>query len=272
MTSSSNSKATKTSSSTIKNYFKGTKNDPSYDKFVWPNGTTSVTVSQEYLNNKGSPHLGWAFCQNGGGVQPGSGFRRRYFYCLGVFKCPDCKFVARPQMPKRGKCRKFAPPTPPNHQCLKCDKELQHVACKCEVVHIFSNGGVIMHHKGEHRHDHPPVAKPAPAALEKLAEIVDSNPDLGPARMKIGTKSRPPISQIDDSFFNQDRVGYYARKLKSGSRPEGIHGGWGAFFDFYKDLPEDFIIDMELLSENKRIITMQSPYMKEVQLEAFSGL
>ena len=115
--------------------------------------------------------------------------------------------------------------------------------------------------------------KPAPAALQELEKIVNINPDLGAAKMKIGTSTRKPVMELDDSFSNMDRVGYYGRKIKNkNKKPIGIRGSIGAFLEFYQDLPEDFIVHMELLSADANIITMQSPYMREVQLEASSGL
>ena len=245
---------------TITKYLKGTNEDPNFDRFVWINGAVSLTIPKEFLTDKGSPYIGWAFCQNGGGTQAGTGFKRRYYYCLGVFKCPDCDFVARPWLPSMKKKKKFTPPPDMAYNCPRHDLKLIHVSCECQMTQVFptTTKKVIVNHSGDHNHLRPPVNKPAPGALQELEKVVNINPDLGAAKMKIPAGSRKAIIDLDDSFANTDRAGYYKRKIQNkNKKPVGIRGSIGAFLEFYQDLPEDFIVHMELLSADANIITMQ---------------
>ena len=49
-----------------KKFLRGTQSDPTFDEYVWVDGDDTFQVPKKYLNGKGSPHIGWAFCQNGG--------------------------------------------------------------------------------------------------------------------------------------------------------------------------------------------------------------
>ena len=55
-------------------------------------------------------------------------------------------------------------------------------------------------------------------------------------------------------------------------KPLGIQGPIGSLVQFMKDIPDEFILDMNLTSATDAIISLQSSYMREVLLEALSGL
>ena len=54
--------------------------------------------------------------------------------------------------------------------------------------------------------------------------------------------------------------------------PLGIHGAIGSFVQFMKDIPEECVLQVNLTCATDAIITLQSSYMREVLLEASSGL
>ena len=55
-------------------------------------------------------------------------------------------------------------------------------------------------------------------------------------------------------------------------KPLGIQGTIGSFVQFMKDIPDQFILDVNLTCATDAIITLQSSYMRQVLLEALSGV
>ena len=55
-------------------------------------------------------------------------------------------------------------------------------------------------------------------------------------------------------------------------KPLGIQGTIGSLVQFMKDIPDEFILDVNLTSATDAINTLQSSYMREVLLETSSGL
>ena len=124
-------------------------------------------------------------------------------------------------------------------------------------------------HNRNHNHPRPPPAKPTPASLEKLEQIVRDNPEMGPAKLR----NNRNLKNLDPAFYNQDRVAYYRQKLlKKNMKPRGIRGSIASIFELNRDIPDDFFISIDVRSKDGMLISMQTPYMKEVLLEASSGL
>ena len=81
------------------------------------------------------------------------------------------------------------------------------------------------------------------------------------------------MKNLDPAFYNQDRVAYYRQKLlKKNMKPRGIRGSIASIFELNRDIPDDFFISVDVRSKDGMLISMQTPYMKEVLLEASSGL
>ena len=263
------------------------------DKLIWIDGLVKdVKIPEDLLDDKGRPYFGWAFCHVNTSSNRCTNIVRWYCYCMGVFQCSvdGCTFCARPLWPS-SKYKGAPPKFPSSVQCPRHpDQELVWVRCDggdptktiksgepmpCTLTLRFEGNSSVFvaEHVGKHSHARPPVAKPSPDAKRKLAEIVKYNPDAGPVQLTVEKKGRPSMASIDASFYNQDRLGYYARKTKNQNlRPIGIRGSVGALFEFNRDIPETFFVNFDILTKNSNIITMQTPYMLEVQREATGGL
>ena len=55
-------------------------------------------------------------------------------------------------------------------------------------------------------------------------------------------------------------------------KPLGIQGTIGSLVQFMKDIPHEFILEVNLTIATDVFITLQSSYLREVLLEALSGL
>lgn len=102
---------------------------------TWPDGTLeNVPVPASIVSGPGKmPHFGWALCQS---AQKGltNGDLRRFYYCLGVYKCTECDFVARPLMPDSRYKKHGCPPHPPSHTCVvHKTKPLMWNECTCRT-------------------------------------------------------------------------------------------------------------------------------------------
>ena len=81
------------------------------------------------------------------------------------------------------------------------------------------------------------------------------------------------MTDLDDSFHTVGHVKHYWKKaLSHVMNPLGIQGTIGSLVEFMKDIPDEFILDMNLTSATDAIITLQSSYMREVLLEDSSRL
>ena len=113
--------------------------------------------------------------------------------------------------------------------------------------------------------------------------MVESNPKAGPASLKAGTRTRQPVSELDPALANQGRVKYLRERVlksKNDDLPGSLKGGIGSLMRWHDHLmdqvknleAENFLVDVELLDEKNRILTVQSPYMREVLRECKGGL
>jgi hypothetical protein len=131
--------------------------------FLWPDGCMVFEVPWGQVRH-GVAHFGWMFaCNNTKKLRGGA--RRRYYYCLGVFTCPSCNFVARPQRPLKVKIGAAA--KLPTHVCPRHpDTPLLWIPCNggrdtCKLVlDIAPTGTIEAAHSGVHDHPHPPTSKP----------------------------------------------------------------------------------------------------------------
>ena len=239
---------------------------------TWPDGDVEFQVpsGQSGLSRQGATfHFGWALCCTNTKPVVATGEIRRYLHCLGVFKCPNCNFLGRPMQPK--KKTKAALPLPPKRNCPKHPNEvLQHIACRCTLVLDVQDTSAVAKHSGQHNHPCPPIHKPSPAEIKKLQDAVSTNPDAGPAKLRMGVPGRVPMPQVSPAFVNQHRLAHHRRNFLQGQahapQANGIRTSTGALFDFAKDLGDmkttffkDVCMDHECMS-----ITMQTPSMEEI--------
>ena len=139
----------------------GAQSEPCFDT-IWPDGECQFEVPEDQMDGN-TPFFGWAFVMTQSFVVRAPQVRRRLFHCLGVFKCPNCDFVARPKKPR--KPVKGTPPLRPKKVCVAHpDEALEWVPCggnsesfcKLQVGIALNGGPVIATHMGAHNHLKPP--------------------------------------------------------------------------------------------------------------------
>ena len=241
---------------------------------VWPDGDFSdmVIPAENFSGKSKIPYFGWTYCQNAQKTTA-SGAIRRWLYCLGVFKCAFCDFVAKPLLPPSKKKKLGAAPQPPKHTCpvhpnkdllwLKCNGGN---ACRAIITYGGESRGTLSH-MGHHNHPKPPIVKPSPNSLKQLEKMVLENPEIGPAKLHMGSFSRKSPSEIDDAFFNKDRVKYHRnRVLERRHGPLGIRGSLAALISLAEQIGEPFF-DIKFGDPSKSIlpiIHMQSQFMRDI--------
>lgn len=264
------------------------------EKRVWPDGNFSFDVPESHLMQSGMPYFGWTLVHMKTKRGANTNVVKRTFYCLGVYKCAICAFVAKPQQPKS---KRFgAPGKTPRYVCINHPTQpLEWLACTGgptlhqktkpstanQSLLVSASSPCILTtfetkdpsgvgasswrvvHEGTHNHPKPPVTKPSPAAMQELEKIVKREPKVGPAKLRMGTPARPPVTELSDAFVNQDHL-----TLK----PHGIRGSLASFIELNHDLPQEFFTKIDLTSKDANVIIMQSPYMKQVLNEAAGGL
>ena len=271
---------------------KGRASTKQLEQWQWSNQTMVFDVPEINLH-KGMPHFRWALCHIDTSKPTKDGTQRRKYYCLGCYKCPTpgCTFLERPRQPNP---KSFAvDPPEAKKRCMEHDTKLEFVRCTggdplanpkksishppCTIVTITTPGlkSVKVQHYGIHNHPRPPPAKLAPISRQKLKKAVESNPEAGPAKLKMGTNTRPPVDKIDEVLVNIDRLKYHRERILNSNKLRGIKGGIGAFMTWHNDLPKDderhgFCVQFQILDKKRQIISFQSSYMREV-LSEFSG-
>ena len=125
-------------------------------------------------------------------------------------------------------------------------------------------------HKGTHNHPFVPNHKPFPEALRKFEEIVKAYPDAGPRKFILGSHNCESVADIDDAFFNQDRVKHMRKMLLPKTSTKLGINTLASIMRFNKH--QHFIVDADIVHVNCQHITMQSQYMVEVLREGMSGL
>jgi len=199
-----------------------------YCEATWVDDNKKMIVKNADLVN-GKPRFGWAM-RHLRTTRAGVHIKT----CMGVFKCPMCPYVVRPQLPPKQTVLGSRPVQPPRSSCpqhpdhcliwkacLGGDPSLHRSltsADKCAVQITYKyqdNGDVHLQNHGKHNHLRPPTTKPTAYGLAKLQDLVTNAPDLGPAQIINGKGSRLPITQIDPAFLNTDRTGYYKKQMLS---------------------------------------------------------
>ena len=249
-------------------------------QFFWVDGDICQEVSSNDMH-KERPHVGWAFLQNGVRQDKVLGRNRKTFFCLGVFVCPQCQFVAWPQIPKPQKIGVH--PSVPKDSCPKHPLlALKWIPCRTDpskpckmTVDLFADR-TILTHKGTHGHPHPPVSKPAPRSLEFIKEIAITNPSVEPTQLHIGTDGRPPLPSLDPALNNVSVIAHYHRNFLKRSTPgslngHGVRSTSGALFQMIKELPEGVVKDFHV-SKNSCSVTIQTEGQRWVMNNTPCGL
>ena len=105
-----------------------TKED--FENWTWPDGDKSFCVPVEHQRD-GTPHHGWALCQQNTSKATKEGTVTKRHFCLGVFECPSpgCEFVQHPHQPIGSKAL-AATPRPAK---FGCKRHMQGMVCvRCE--------------------------------------------------------------------------------------------------------------------------------------------
>ena len=89
---------------------------------TWPDGQIEcITIPNSNVMSSGNiPYFGWAVCQfaqKNLGANGRGDSKRRWLYCLGVYSCELCDFVARPLLPPSKNKRYGSAPKEPKYTC-----------------------------------------------------------------------------------------------------------------------------------------------------------
>lgn len=101
-----------------------------------------------------------------------------------------------------------------------CGLPLRHVECKAKCTIIkYGDNSRLFEHIGFHRHRPPPNLHLTPTQRTEFNEIVQSNPTRTPVQLITGTSldgPGRPVTSLDPSLNNVDRVAYYRRGVMNG--------------------------------------------------------
>lgn len=138
---------------------------------------------------------------------------------------------------------KFCSPVPPRYtRPQHSDYSLVFIACgqknqknPCTLRLDITNAAVIAIHTGTHNHQKPPTKKPHPNSLLELQTVMATNPEAGPAKLRMGVPGHPSVADIDPTFINQDRLAHHRRKLKGQIRERSGDGIRNTTGDGYRE-------------------------------------
>lgn len=245
---------------------------PLLPAFFWVDGDLTQEISLVDMH-KGKPHMGWAFMQHGTRQYEKDGFRymRKYFYCLGTFKCSHCNFAVRPRKPNPMRVGTM-PPSPKERCPSHVTSTLQWMPCRsnpllpCTVTLDVFVDKLILTHNGTHNHPKPPVQKPAPRSLDFLQQSILANPKLEPVQLHIGVQGHPPLPKLDPAFNNVDVIGHHRRNFLANSSKlnmsgHGVRTSTGALMQLLKDLPDGVVKDSHI-SKECQVFTIQTEGQK----------
>jgi len=198
-----------TTTACVGNVYENSTTASSEDR-VWPQGSSCFLVPKDQLFGM-RPYFGWAFTMYSSKFMNKNNqqYRRRYHYCLGVFKCQQksCSFLARPCKPSK-MFKGALPAMAPNMKCpLHPQLQLEHIQCKCALtidVFLLASGEagqkIQAQHYGYHNHPRPPTKKPHPGSLAVLSQTDYMQQVLGEANS--GLQSDMVEGVIHDPDFD----------------------------------------------------------------------
>ena len=158
------------------------------------------------------PSFGWKFVATNSKVLS-SGQKRVYKSCLGVYKCPLCEFK---EVPRQTASKKKNPiPQPPRGNCkTHPSQELIHHPCHVRMSITEAAQSWIVDHQGIHDHPKPPcIGRLDPSSSKALETVVMTAPEVTPFQLKLGTNTRPSVTEIHPSLQNMDRLRYERAKI-----------------------------------------------------------
>ena len=188
--------------------------------------------------------------------------------CLGVYQCPTtkCNFVERAKLPEVR--TKNALPRPTSTTCSHHHKRLVHMPCSCTMTFVTGSDTIRLQHFGWHRHNRPHPIRPDVQGRNKLYDIIRTAPEVVPKRLQVGTKTRPPVTELHPSLFNLDRLAYHRTKLL---KKETTRSTWGSIANFEKSMNIRCMVSSSMREEDGHI-TVQTPFMKERLMARESSL
>lgn len=185
-----------------------------------------------------------------------------YSYCLGVYKCKNCEFVAAPINPR--KKHKFAPPPPSKLICYRHpDEDLEYLSCHCTLQATEQNKSWVMVHSGKHQHPAPPPGLsniPYDVMIEAQKEIA-GNHNGQPLKWVMGDSVRPGLASKHPGLLNKSRLKHIASRLK---KPEHLGSTIGAIEQFKREIPDTIVFCGTMHEGGKTVIVLHCPWMTEL--------
>jgi hypothetical protein len=164
--------------------------------FLWPDGCMVFEVPWEQVRD-GVVHFGWMFACNNTKKLCG-GARRRYYYCLGVFTCPSCNFVARPHRPlkvKIGAAAKLPRHVCPRHCGFRATAARER-ASSFSTLRPPEQSKLCIQVSTTTRTLPPASPHPLPVAYWQI--LPRPTPGRVPQKLRMGVDGRPSLADVDD--------------------------------------------------------------------------
>jgi hypothetical protein len=95
--------------------------------------------------------------------------------------------------------------------------------------------------------------------MKRFKEMVLMAPEARPAALKVGTATRPPVSDLHIGFVNKDKVAHLRRKILN---PTGMKSSLGSVVRFHKEVDDKFIRKMDLSGDRAHIVMQNDDMMR----------
>ena len=254
------------------------------NRMHYPNGNIHFIANPSDIKSNGIPHFAHCLRQFHTFRSKTTGETTRKWWCCGVMQCPveGCLYLRKPYQSKSAKIG--SPPNPPSgydeRKCQVHNQVLDWLPCSggennspCIITATQkSNGETHVAHKGVHNHPFVPDYNPSPSARNQMENLIRTNPTAGAATLAMGNQFLPKPADQHEAWSNVDRIRDFRKKFL---QTEGMRFATGANMQRFLELDmEYFVLDnyTRLFAKNEpNIITMQSPYMREVLQEATAG-
>ena len=190
------------------------------------------------------------------------GLKKTYKYCLGVFKCDLCDFVACPLQPSSKK--KFKEPPASKAQCPTHLCNLTHMACRCTVVITDRKNEWLVEHNGRHCHPVPPShyrSLNASTQLEFQKQVMAA-PEATAFSLKVRRHTRKSVVNFDKSLHNIARIRRERKKILGNTNRIG--SGVADIINLQRDKNiKKFLREINVVGDNPYVV-LQDDDMKRM--------
>jgi hypothetical protein len=213
------------------------KNDIKVQNLEWLDGDVTLRFPQPY-DEEALSHTGWATYTESTMLVKGVRIRKKK--CFGCFQCTvdGCLYTIRPvrvngQPKQEPGIRKKKSKICPIH-----GSECEIIRCECSIIYEFSKSEASIKHNGIHQHRRPPVFKPTKDSAAEFEKTVKIARTTQPKALVVGSSTRPPVSEIHESYQHLGRTAYHRRRVLEKFQ---LKNDMSAIASWHKQLDQKFI-------------------------------